>query len=212
MQDRLGVLVALVLIAIFGIPTNAVAGTTPTNLVTHVYDGPSVAAADAWESEGAATVPIQFSGAREQPASRSAVGRGTSTTSTRSVVATNTTRGLSRHGGIIEQAGTNSAGGRIFTSTGAIDQSDFAGIVNSGLARGDDVHILTGAHGLPNGSIVADGGLLADDVARFGDLPGVHIYDLPSMSPAEIQAVLNRPGTIIGGFCDSGACLAPYSG
>lgn len=121
-----------------------------------------------------------------------------------------TTRGLSPLGGVIEETGSNAAGGRLFTSTGAINQNDFAGIVNSGVMRGDDVHILTGAHGLPDGSIIADAGLLADDVARFGSLPGVRIHDLPSITPAQIRAVLSRPGTIIGGFFDSGACLAPY--
>lgn len=91
-------------------------------------------------------------------------------------------RGLSKLGGVIEETGTNASGGRIFTSTGAINQNDFAGIVNSGLARGDDVHIFTGAHGLADGSHIADAGLLADDVARFGTIPGVHIHNLPSMS------------------------------
>ena len=56
-------------------------------------------------------------------------------------------RGLSPLGGVIEETGANAAGGRIFTSTGPIAQNDFAGIVNSGLARGDEVHVLTGAHG-----------------------------------------------------------------
>ena len=101
---------------------------------------------------------------------------------------------------------------RIFTSTGPINQNDFRGIVNSGLMQGDDVHIFTGSHGLPNGSLVADAGLLADDVRTFGSIPGVHVYDLPSMTPAEVRAVLNGPGTIIGGFCDSGACLARLAG
>ena len=71
---------------------------------------------------------------------------------------------------MIEQTGTNSAGGRIFTSTGAINQNDFAGIVQSGVARGDDVHIFTGAHGLADGSLVTDASLLADDVVQFGGL------------------------------------------
>ncbi|MGB6056895.1 MAG: hypothetical protein WBF71_01420 [Microthrixaceae bacterium] len=121
-------------------------------------------------------------------------------------------RGLSDLGGVIEETGTNAAGGRIFTSTGSINQNDFAGIVQSGLMRGDDVHILTGAHGFANGTIRADATLLADDVAAFGRMPGVHVYDVPSMSPAEVRAVLSGRGTIIGGFCDSGACLAPYRG
>jgi hypothetical protein len=121
-------------------------------------------------------------------------------------------RGLSDLGGIIEQTGVHAAGGRVFTSTGAINQNDFAGIVQSSLMRGDDVSILTGAHGLRNGSLLADASMLADDIAAFGNMPGVTVYDVASMSPAEISAVLQRPGTIIGAFCDSGACLATYGG
>ena len=103
---------------------------------------------------------------------------------------------------------TNAAGGRIFTSTGTITQNDFRGIVNSGLMRGDDVHILTGAHGLPDGSLVPASSLFVDDVRSFGHLPGVIVHDLLNMAPAEVSRVLNSPGTIIGGFCNSGACLA----
>ncbi len=128
-------------------------------------------------------------------------------------VATKTgSRGLSNLGGIIEETGTNAAGGRIFTSTGAINQNDFAGLVESSLMRGDKVSILTGAHGAPNGSLLADASMLADDVAAFGKMPGVSVHNVASMSPAEISAVLKRPGTIIGGFCESGACLSPYRG
>lgn len=127
-------------------------------------------------------------------------------------LAPDTPRGLSNLGGVIEETGTNAPGGRLFTATGPINQNDFAGMVNSGLMRGDDVHILTGAHGFPDGSIVADVGLLANDVARFGSMPGVRIHDLPSMSPAQMREGLSSPGSIIGGFCDSGACLAPYRG
>ena len=121
-------------------------------------------------------------------------------------------RGLSKLGGVIEETGRNASGGRIYTSTGAINQNDFAGVVNAGLTRGDDVHILTGAHGLADGTHIADAGLLADDVARFGKLPGVQVHDLPSMSTEAVQKVMNGPGTIIGGFCNSGACLARYGG
>jgi hypothetical protein len=121
-------------------------------------------------------------------------------------------RGLSDLGGVIEETGSNNAGGRIFTSTGGIAQKDFAGIVNSGLMRDEPVSILTGAHGLQNGSLVPDSSLLADDTRAFGSLPGVQIYDINSMSTAEVQAVLYGPGTIIGAFSDSGACLARYGG
>ena len=106
----------------------------------------------------------------------------------------------------------NAAGGRLFTSTGAINQNDFAGIVNAGVMLGDDVHILTGAHGFPDGTIEADPRLFRDDVKEFGHRPGVHIHDLPAMSPAQIGEIVNAPGIIIGGFCDSGAFLAPYIG
>ena len=128
----------------------------------------------------------------------------------RFVLAANSGRGLGDLGGVISQTGRNSAGGRIFTSSGPINQNDFAGIVNNGLMRGDDVHILTGAHGLPNGTMVADARMYADDVARFGDMPGVTIHDVASMSPEAISGVLQRPGTIIGGFCDSTACLGAF--
>lgn len=84
------------------------------------------------------------------------------------------------------------------------------GIVNSSLIRGDDVHILTGVHGLPSGKMIPDASLYADDVARFGDLPGVTVHDVASMSPGGISDVLQRQGSVIGGFCDSAACLAPY--
>lgn len=124
--------------------------------------------------------------------------------------AANSGRGLGDLGGVISQTGRNGAGGRIFTSSGPINQNDFAGIVNNGVMRGDDVHILTGAHGLPNGTMVADASIYADDVARFGDLPGVMVHDVASMSPAAISGVLQRPGTIIGGFCDSTACLGAF--
>jgi RHS repeat-associated protein len=119
-------------------------------------------------------------------------------------------RGLSSLGGVVSEAGTNAVGGRVFTSTGRISQNDFAGIVNNGLMRGDDVHILTGVHGLPSGGWIPDATMYANDVARFGQLPGVSVHDVTSMSESAISNVLQRPGTIIGGFCDSAVCLAPY--
>lgn len=186
------------------------AGTTTDTASAHVYDVPAVTRFHVPDLSAITAISTQLSDALEGSALPSVESRSTSTTHGLTFVATNSgSRGLSNLGGIIEETGTNAAGGRIFTSTGAISQNDFRGLVQAGLMRGDDVHILTGAHGLPNGSIVVDAGLLADDVRAFGSLPGVHIYDLPSMTPAGVQAVLNGPGTIIGGFCDSGACLRP---
>ena len=71
------------------------------------------------------------------------------------------------------------------------------------------MHIFTGVHGAPNGSMSVDASLLLDDVERFGDLPGVQIHDFSSLSSSQRSSILNGPGTI-GGFCDSGACMAPF--
>jgi hypothetical protein len=45
--------------------------------------------------------------------------------------------------------------------------------------------------------------MYADDVARFGNLPGATGYNLPGMAPAQVTDPLNGPGTTIGGFCGS---------
>lgn len=183
------------------------------DVAAHTYDGPSVARIDNRDAEATDGASKLRRNAQDQAASPSVEARRTSTTPSPAVVATNTgSRGLSNLGGIIEETGTNAAGGRIFTSSGAINQNDFAGIVESSLMKGDQVSILTGAHGLPNGALIADASMFADDVAAFGKMPGVSVHNVASMSPAEISAVLQRPGTIIGGFCDSGACLSPYRG
>jgi hypothetical protein len=117
-------------------------------------------------------------------------------------------RGLSELGGVLTSE-TNTAGGRIVTSTGLINQNDIAPFVNSGLYRGN-VNIITGVHGDIGGVVRADLSLYQADVARFGNLPGVTVYNFPEMTSGQINSLLNGPGTTIGGFCNSGACLAPY--
>ncbi|MFC6564631.1 hypothetical protein [Actinoplanes utahensis] len=114
------------------------------------------------------------------------------------------------HGGFFAEEASNAAGGRIFTSSGNIAQKDFDHIVENAAMRGDDIHILSGNHGYPDGLRKADASLYADDVARYGTFPNMHIYDMPSMSEAQIKEVMQKPGVIIGGFCNSQACLAPY--
>jgi hypothetical protein len=190
--------------------------TTTVAPVADVYDATVVIHDDQVRVDASSSGPSPPATSPERCLLQSPTTIGTTTTtgiSTCAFVATEAgSRGLSNLGGIIEETGVNSAGGRIFTSTGDIAQKDFAGIVNGGLTRGDQVSILTGAHGAADGSLIADASMYADDLRAFGDLPGVHVYNVASMTPAEIGGVLNGPGTIIGGFCNSGACLAPYGG
>jgi hypothetical protein len=116
-------------------------------------------------------------------------------------------RGLSSHGGTFSLT-KNSAGGEVWTSTGKISQNDFATYVNSGIYKGD-VNIISGVHGSPSGLTEVANDLFKADVMRFGNIPGVKVYNFAEMSPQEITTLLRGPGTTIGGFCDSGACLAP---
>jgi hypothetical protein len=103
----------------------------------------------------------------------------------------------------------NEAGGRVWTSAGGVSQNDFATYVNSGLYEGD-VHIISGVHGTPSGGIIVDQSLFEADFAKFGRMPGVSVYNFSEMTADQIQTVLRSPGTVIGGFCNSGVCLAPF--
>jgi Toxin with a H, D/N and C signature len=101
----------------------------------------------------------------------------------------------------------NKAGGEVFTSVGDISQNSFANIVYLSVDAGKSVEILSGVHGLENGVTRADISLYAADVARFGNQVGVKVHNLATMAPAEVKAILEKASTIIGGFCNSGACL-----
>jgi len=48
------------------------------------------------------------------------------------------------------------------------------------------------------------------DAATLGQYEGVQVLNFAEMSPAAINGVVNGPGVIIGGFCNSGACLARF--
>lgn len=103
----------------------------------------------------------------------------------------------------------NEAGGTVYTSTGTITQNDVAPLVNGGM-YGGDVNVLSGVHGLPNGSTLVEPSFYESDLERFGNLPGVTVHNLPDLAPEQIAELLRGPGTTIGAFCDSGACLAQY--
>jgi len=104
----------------------------------------------------------------------------------------------------------NAAGGLVVTAEGSVRGADFAGHVNAGLIRGGPVNILSGVHGTEAGIMSADAAILREDIAMFGQIEGVAIHDALSLSHSEISGMLNGPGTTIGAFCNSGACLAPF--
>jgi uncharacterized protein RhaS with RHS repeats len=136
------------------------------------------------------------------------LGQGTLMSGAARSTASTAGRGLSAHGGTFSST-TNAAGGDVVTSVGRISQNDFATTVNSGLYKGN-VNIISGVHGTPAGATLPALDLFKADVARFGRIPGVQVYNFPAMTPGQITNLLRAPGTTIGGFCDSGACLAPF--
>jgi RHS repeat-associated protein len=109
-------------------------------------------------------------------------------------------------------AGTTAEGGQLFTSVGTITQDTVAPIVTNAVNAGEEVSILSGVHGAADGSTVTSVAMFQSDVATFGGLPGVTVYDMNELleSPSVLNSILNGPTTVIGAFCNSGACLAPY--
>jgi hypothetical protein len=117
-------------------------------------------------------------------------------------------RGLSKLSGVFTST-TNETGGTVWTSVGSINQKDIRPLVNSGLFAGD-VNIISGVHGFLDGSTIPDLNLYTVDEEYFKGMPGVNVYDFTAMTPSQITGLLNGTGTTIGGFCNSGVCLAPF--
>ena len=196
-------LVAVGLMSLFATPASASTLTRPQNAV-------GVIAHQAGQRVGAhEDIPAGQGRARAPNYDQTVVGSGVGAEDAGAA-----SRGLSRYGGIFSSE-ENAAGGTVWTSQGDISQNDFSSIVNSSLMKGEgDVNIISGVHGelQADGSLSmrAEAELYQDDVQAFGNLPGVNVYNLPDLTPAEISELLNGPGTTIGGFCNSGACLAPF--
>ena len=70
------------------------------------------------------------------------------------------------------------------------------------------VTILSGLHGFADGTYQADLELLAEDIAAFGNMSNVTIYNYLALKISELVAILNGNGTVIGAFCNSGAVIA----
>jgi RHS repeat-associated protein len=119
-----------------------------------------------------------------------------------------TSRGMSSFGGIMS-AETNAAGGTVYTSVGKIGQDVVGTAVNDSMTAGaSEINILSGVHGYANGTMEAAPQFLQADQAAFGNLPGVTVYDTMTLNPAQVSNMVNGPGTTIGAFCDSGACIS----
>ena len=55
--------------------------------------------------------------------------------------------------------------------------------------------------------MILEASFFADEVARFGVIPGVTVRDITAMSADEISTAIQSPGTAIGTLCYSGASL-----
>jgi hypothetical protein len=107
----------------------------------------------------------------------------------------------------------NPAGGTVYTSTGSILQDVVGSSVNSAVNAGaTEINILSGVDGFANGTTEPAPQFLAADQAAFGDIPGVTVHDYSSLSSDQVKDMVNGPGTTIGGFCNSGACIAAKVG
>lgn len=102
---------------------------------------------------------------------------------------------------------TNDSGGTIHYAEGNVVGSQMNPIVDQAVKNGDDVTILSGVHGRPDGTTTPEPKFYEDDQNMFGDLPKVEIRDFSKMTQGEVDELLAGPGTVIGGFCNSGVCL-----
>lgn len=95
-------------------------------------------------------------------------------------------------------------------STDKITQLDFQHLISATGGR-IKVIILTGTHGSATGGMGAKGAaaflnettFLADDLARFGGLPGVSVIDVTTLSSSAFRSVINSQNRVICAWCHS---------
>ena len=94
----------------------------------------------------------------------------------------------------------NKEGGEVHVSTIPIKRSDFADIVDNSNGR---VNVLSGVHGDYNGFLIKDIGLYNEDVAKWGNNPGINIIDVSELSIKELGIYTNSPDITVCGWCNS---------
>jgi RHS repeat-associated protein len=104
----------------------------------------------------------------------------------------------------------NEVGGKLYTTRGVVKMSDFGDLIKEAIARGETVNIISGVHGLKNGSYAPQFAFYLADLQEFGRYENVNFYDFNTMTTSQITGLVNGPQTTFGGFCYSGICLQPY--
>ena len=64
--------------------------------------------------------------------------------------------------------------------------------VQSALYQNKKVDILSGVHGFPNGTMKKEARFFLDDVAKFGDIPGVKVHNINNMTKNQVQKVMKN--------------------
>ncbi len=95
-------------------------------------------------------------------------------------------------------------GTTLWISEGAITLDD---VIGAYVKRDPDkkIHILSGAHGRPDGEIISDVSLLRDDLDAFDNT--VQIYDITNAPPNTVYKLLKSGETVVTAFCDGKPCL-----
>ncbi|HVJ62216.1 MAG TPA: RHS repeat-associated core domain-containing protein [Tahibacter sp.] len=120
-------------------------------------------------------------------------------------------RGISTTWGYFFPPVKNAAGGEVHLSIGLINQQMFQDFIDSAKNKGWSVDIISGVHGYRDGSTKVDSSMFEFDRARFESPEfDIRVHNYPDLNDGQLRDILNnRSGTVIGGFCDSNACLSP---